>query len=126
MNESFMIITWTRMVELCLLEDMSSQQLVRTPASAARTGTLMALASMSCVQLGIAVSVNLFDDIGPAATAWLRLTFGALLLILVARPWRTRITRSALTGAVFLGLATGGVTLLFVEAVARLPLGTAS
>ena len=33
----------------------------------------MALASMICVQLGLAASVGLFDDVGPEGAACLRL-----------------------------------------------------
>ena len=98
----------------------------RTGAGSPRAGAAMALASMCCVQLGIAVSVGLFDRIGPEGTALLRLAFGALLLAVVLRPWRAAFSRSSLLACAVLGIATGGVTLLFVEAVARLPLGTAS
>ena len=41
--------------------------------SGARAGTLMALCSMLCVQLGLAVSVELLDTLGPTGVAWLRL-----------------------------------------------------
>ena len=39
----------------------------------ARTGTLMAVGSMTCVQIGLALSVQLFDRLGPLGTVWLRL-----------------------------------------------------
>lgn len=39
--------------------------------SATRTGASMALASMLCVQLGIAASVGLFDDVGAEGAACL-------------------------------------------------------
>ena len=35
------------------------------PRISARSGTLMALGSMSCIQLGLALSVHLFAEIGP-------------------------------------------------------------
>ena len=44
-----------------------------------RTGAGMALASMICVQLGLAASVGLFDDVGPEGAACLRLTWAGLL-----------------------------------------------
>ncbi len=94
--------------------------------SPARTGTSFAVVSMLCVQLGLAVSVGLIDRLGPQGTAWLRLTWAALILVMVVRPRRVQFSPSALRACVALGVATGGVTVLFMEAVARLPLGTAS
>jgi inner membrane transporter RhtA len=118
------------------------------PARAAvRTGTGFAVASMTCVQLGLAASVGLADEIGALGVVWLRLAWAGLILLVLAHPAatatmraaahrvtgrpeapedRTRISRSGLIGAVALGVVTAGVTLLFMLAVARLPLGTAS
>lgn len=92
----------------------------------ARAGTLMAVASMICVQLGLAVSVGLIDRIGADGTAWLRLAWAGLLLPLLVRPRLRELTRPALLACVALGVVTAGVTILFMAAIARLPLGTAS
>jgi inner membrane transporter RhtA len=81
---------------------------------------------MCCVQLGLAVSVGLSARIGAEGVAWLRLAGAGLVLLVVARPWRTPFTRSALLTCVLLGIATAGLTMLFMAAVVRLPLGTAS
>lgn len=86
----------------------------------------MAVAAMSCVQLGLALSVDLFEQLGPQGAAWLRLTWAALLVLLIAPPRIRRFTRSALVGAVVLGVVMAGMTMLFMAAIARLPLGTAS
>ncbi|SDR71900.1 inner membrane transporter RhtA [Nocardioides scoriae] len=94
--------------------------------SAARQGALLACASMLCVQLGLAVSVGLIDRIGTDGAAFLRLSWAGVLLLVVGRPWRVRWTRDAVAACVALGVVTATVTLLFMEAVARLPLGTAS
>lgn len=94
--------------------------------SLARTGTLMAVGSMTCVQLGLALSVHLFGQIGPLGAAWLRLAWAGLLLAAWARPRPWRFPRRALLAAIMLGAVTAGVTMLFMAAVARLPLGTAS
>jgi len=51
------------------------------PVNAARTGAGMAIASILCVQLGLAVSVQLFDQVGPVGAAWLRLGWGGLILL---------------------------------------------
>ena len=94
--------------------------------SAARTGALMAMCSMLTVQIGLAAAVGLIDDLGAGGTAWLRLVWAGVIFLLVGRPWRLRFSRQAFVACVLLGLATGGVTLLFMQAVARLPLGMAS
>jgi inner membrane transporter RhtA len=97
-----------------------------TAFPAARTGALMALTSMFCVQLGLAAAVGLFDRIGPEGAAWLRLAWAGVLLLVLVRPRRAAFTRSSLLACVALGVVTAGVTMLFMAAVARLPLGTAS
>ena len=94
--------------------------------SQARVGTLMAVGSMACVQVGLALSVHLFGQVGPLGAAWLRLAWAGLLLAAVVRPRPWRFPRRVLLAAVMLGVVTAGVTMLFMAAVARLPLGTAS
>ncbi|SCG63559.1 EamA family transporter, partial [Micromonospora halophytica] len=91
-----------------------------------RAGAAMAVASMLFVQLGLAASVSLFDRIGPEGAAWLRLAWAGVLLAAVLRPRPSRFSRRALLACVALGVVTAGVTILFMAAVARLPLGTAS
>jgi inner membrane transporter RhtA len=89
-------------------------------------GTPLAVAAMLTVQAGIAASVSLIDDLGAETAAWLRLSWAALLLLLLIRP-RPRDFRPRDIGAtVLLGVATAGATILFMAAVGRLPLGTAS
>jgi inner membrane transporter RhtA len=87
---------------------------------------MLALASMCCVQLGLAASVGLIGEVGPLGVAWLRLAWAGVLLLVVVRPRPGDFTRSGLLACVALGVVTAGVTLLFMNAVARLPLGTAS
>jgi len=93
----------------------------------------MAVVSMLSVQLGLAASVGLIDDLGPEGAAWLRLAWAGLLLPLLALATRPRwgdltadLTGPALRACVALGVVTGAITLLFMAALARLPLGTAS
>ena len=94
--------------------------------SRVHAGVAMATGSIMCVQLGLAVSVPLIDRIGADGTAWLRLVWAGVLFLVIGRPWRVRYTRSAIVASILLGVATASVTLLFMEAVARLPLGMAS
>ncbi|HTQ91412.1 MAG TPA: EamA family transporter [Streptosporangiaceae bacterium] len=92
----------------------------------ARTGTLMAVGSMTLVQVGLALSVPLFAEIGPLGTVWLRLAWAAVILLVAVRPRPWRFRRPVLLATVALGVVTAGVTMLFMAAIARLPLGTAS
>ena len=94
--------------------------------TSARTGTLMALASMSCVQLGLAVSVDLIGQVGAEGAALLRLAWAGLILLVAVRPRRRDFPGRTLGLTVALGVVTAGLTMLFMAAVARLPLGTAS
>ena len=86
----------------------------------------MALGAMVLVQLGLAASVGLFDRIGAEGAAWLRLAWAGVILLVLVRPRLRSFTRSTLLSTVALGVVTAGITMLFMAAVARLPLGTAS
>jgi inner membrane transporter RhtA len=86
----------------------------------------MAITSILCVQLGLAASVGLFDRVGPEGAAWLRLAWAGVLLLVIARPRPSAFSRRGLVACVALGVVTAGVTMLFMAAVSRLPLGTAS
>src|SRR4029079_2509180 len=92
----------------------------------AHAGAAMALAAMVCVQVGIAVSVGLFDDIGPEGAAALRLAWAGVLLLVLVRPRPSAFSRRGFVASAVLGVVTAAMTLCFMAAVARLPLGTAS
>ena len=124
MNGMSINLTWTRTIPFVFTGTMVRS--MAAPNSGARAGTLMAVGSMATVQLGLALSVPLFGEIGPLRVVWLRLAWAAVILIVVIRPrpWRFRRPILLATGA--LGVVTAGVTILFMAAVARLPLGTAT
>ena len=86
----------------------------------------MAMGSMLCVQVGLAIAVTLIDDIGVEGAAWLRLAWAGILLLLIVRPKRAAFTRSSFAMCVVLGVVTAAITLLFMAALDRIPLGTAS
>ncbi len=95
-------------------------------STSVRSGAGFAVVAMVCVQLGLAVSIGLIDRLGTEGTAWLRLTWAGLLLAVLVRPSLRGFTRRGLLTCVLLGVVTAGVTFLFMAAVARIPLGTAS
>jgi len=96
------------------------------PPTPTRAGAGMALAAIICVQIGIALSVGLFDDVGAEGAAALRLAWAGVLLLVLVRPRASAFSRRGLLASALLGVVTGAMTLCYMGAVARLPLGTAS
>ncbi|WP_246852724.1 DMT family transporter [Naasia sp. SYSU D00948] len=95
------------------------------PARVAVPPWALAVAAMLSVQLGSALSVGLISSVGPAGTAWLRLTMGALLFLVLARPPLRSIRRHDVPVLLGLGVTTGVMTISFLSALERIPLGTA-
>jgi inner membrane transporter RhtA len=81
---------------------------------------------MVCVQIGLALAIGLMDRIGAEGAAWLRLAWAGLILLAVVRPRRAAFTRSTFMTCVLLGVVTAGITMLFMAALDRIPLGTAA
>jgi len=86
----------------------------------------MAVTSMSCVQLGLALSVHLFGLLGPVGVVALRLAWAGVLLPALVRPRPRDFTGRDLLACGVLGAVTADLMLLFMLAVARIPLGTAT
>ena len=81
---------------------------------------LVVIAAVS-PQIGAAFAVTLFDELGPAGTAFLRLAFAAAILLAI---WRPRLTGDLRLAAAF-GVSLGLMNWSFYEAIARIPLGIA-
>ncbi|MBS3179146.1 MULTISPECIES: EamA family transporter [unclassified Pseudoclavibacter] len=105
---------------------MTASTLPPAPRGSARSGTLMTISAMLFVQLGLALSTGLFEQLGPLGTGWIRLVFAAALVLVIVRPRRAWFTRSSFLACIVLGAATSGMTLLFTLAIDRIPLGTAA
>ncbi|WP_119388562.1 EamA family transporter [Taklimakanibacter lacteus] len=84
---------------------------------------LMAVTSMIVVQLGAAFAHPTMAAYGPVATTWGRLTWAAIILVLVVRPDIRRYGRSELLPALALGVTIAMMTLFFYVAITRVPLG---
>jgi inner membrane transporter RhtA len=91
-----------------------------------RTGSSLAIASMLAVQIAIVASVGVMDRLGAEGSAWLRLVAAGLVLPLLVRPKLRSFGRRNLVASIGLGVVTAGTTMLYMESVARLPLGTAT
>ena len=108
---------------LCINPSAVTWADVASPIERAPAWSLAVVAILS-VQLGAAISVGLFANVGVAGTAWLRMTFGALGFVLIARPRYWRWSQRELRAPVLLGLVSAGMTLSFMAAINLLPLGT--
>jgi inner membrane transporter RhtA len=95
------------------------------PAAGSGSGIALAIASMSTIQLGAALSEPLFDRIGPGGVVALRLVLAALVLWPFARPTILGRSREDIVAAVALGACSGLLTLCFFQSIARIPLGVA-
>lgn len=98
---------------------MTSNAIERFPA------WTLALAAMFSIQLGAAISVQLVDDLGILRTSWLRLSIGAVGFALIARPRVWKMSIRELRAPILLGIVSAGLTISFLAAIDRLPLGTA-
>jgi inner membrane transporter RhtA len=85
----------------------------------------MVLGSISSVQCGAALATTLFGRVGPAGTVFLRGTFGALILLVVARRDVARIRRADLRDIALFGFTLAAMNFCFYTAIKTLPLGVA-
>ncbi|MFM7127696.1 MAG: EamA family transporter, partial [Actinomycetota bacterium] len=101
----------------------SSRRTVGTFLATAPPEALFVISALS-QYLGAVVAVELFDEIDPAAVAWLRVIWASVALMIVAglRLKQAYTRRDVLAMAVF-GIATAAMNLFFYLAIDRLPLG---
>src|SRR5215208_2381011 len=95
---------------------------LRPPVSRQRAAAVgLVVAAAVSPQVGAAFAVTLFDELGPAGAAFLRLAFAAVVLWAI---WRPRITGDLRLPAAF-GVALGLMNWCIYEAMDRIPLGIA-
>jgi inner membrane transporter RhtA len=83
------------------------------------------LVSIVSIQLGAAVAVHLFESLGPIGTAFLRLAFSAVLLLVAARHRIGPDVRRHAPMLLLFGCVIGAMNMCFYGAIARIPLGIA-
>jgi inner membrane transporter RhtA len=94
----------------------------RPPVSRGRAAAVgLVLVAGVSPQIGAAFAVTLFDELGPAGAAFLRLMFAAIILWAI---WRPRLTGDLRLAGAF-GVALGLMNWSFYEAIDRIPLGVA-
>lgn len=96
--------------------------------TSARTGMpapLLFVLGGTSLYLGASLGVLLFDSLDPAGVAWLRTLGAAVVLLAWRRPGRAAWRGRRLLLAAVFGTVTAGMNVVFYEAIARIPLGTA-
>jgi inner membrane transporter RhtA len=86
---------------------------------------LYALGAIASVQVGATVARHLFPSLGPTGTVFLRVGFGALILLAIARPGWSRLAGRQWRAIVLFGLIIAAMNFSFYQAIARIPLGIA-
>lgn len=86
---------------------------------------LYALGAIASVQVGATVARHLFDFLGPEGTVFVRVGFGSLILLAIARPRRRSSVMRHWRAVVLFGLVIAAMNLCFYESIARIPLGIA-
>src|SRR3954454_21348819 len=89
------------------------------------SGVALVVAAVTSLQFGAGFAVTLFDELGPAGAAFLRLFFAAVVLIVIWRPRVGGHRRADLGVAALFGLVLGTMNLSIYSAMDRIPLGVA-
>jgi inner membrane transporter RhtA len=94
----------------------------RPPVGRARAAAVgLVLVAAVSPQIGAAFAVTLFDELGAAGAAFLRLAIAAIILWAI---WRPRLAGDLRLAGAF-GVALGLMNWSFYEAIARIPLAVA-
>ncbi|MHA6194158.1 threonine/homoserine exporter RhtA [Pseudomonas wadenswilerensis] len=83
------------------------------------------LIAMASIQSGASLAKSMFPLIGPEGTTTLRLLFASVIMLLLLRPWRAKLSASTLKTVIIYGAALGGMNFLFYMSLQTVPLGIA-
>ena len=83
------------------------------------------LIAMASVQSGASLAKSMFPIIGAQGTTALRLIFASVIMLLLLRPWRAKLTAKSLRTVIVYGMALGGMNFLFYMSLLSVPLGIA-
>ena len=80
---------------------------------------------MASVQSGASLAKSMFPIVGAQGTTALRLIFASVIMLLLLRPWRAKLTAKSLRTVIVYGMALGGMNFLFYMSLRSVPLGIA-
>lgn len=83
------------------------------------------LIAMASIQSGASLAKSMFPVVGAQGTTTLRLIFASVIMLLLLRPWRAKLTAKSLRTVVIYGMALGGMNFLFYMSLRTVPLGIA-
>lgn len=86
---------------------------------------LTLLMAMLSIQSGASLAKQIFPVLGAPGTTTLRIVLAALILSLIWRPWRRKLTGSEKQNVLIYGTSLGVMNLFFYMALAKIPLGIA-
>ena len=88
-------------------------------------GVALVVAGVATAQFGAGFAVTLFDELGPAGAAFLRLAIAAAFLLAMWRPHVAGHPARDIATAALFGLALGTMNFAIYSAMDRIPLGIA-
>jgi len=100
-----------------------SEQLIRRMSTLLPIALL--LAAMASVQVGASIAKTLFPVVGPVGMVAVRVALGTIVLCVVLRPWRARITADTWRPLAIYGVSLGVMNLFYYLSLNRIPLGLA-
>ena len=83
------------------------------------------LIAMASIQSGASLAKSMFPIVGAQGTTTLRLIFASIIMLLILRPWRAKLTAKSLKTVIVYGIALGGMNFLFYMSLRTVPLGIA-
>lgn len=97
----------------------------RLKQSATLIAVLALIGSMASLCVGTSFAKSLFAEVGAQGTTALRVSFSALILLCVWRPWRMPLSLANARVIALYGAALGATNLLFYMSLRTVPLGLA-
>jgi inner membrane transporter RhtA len=95
------------------------------PSRGTAPAVALVVTAVTSLQLGAGFAATLFDDLGPAGTAFGRQALAAVVLVAIWRPRLAGRTRRELALVVAFGATLGGMNWMIYTAIDRIPLGVA-
>jgi inner membrane transporter RhtA len=84
---------------------------------------LLLLVTMFSIQAGASLAKTLFHSVGASGAVALRTALATLMLVIVFRPWRARITARSWRPLAAYGVSLGVMNFLYYLALRTIPLG---